>query len=209
MKTISSLNTDELKAIIDKIEYMRSTVAKSENVLTNLKSSLDKKRENYKKIEKLSIKSAVEKDREFHDLVNSENLYLNTQKEINNLKVQITDLKFRKAQLKRTISDKRLSAKGFVLYSILVKPGQFVGIGTPLARVADTSFAKLTLYLDEVDVLNAYSNSIYIDGVKTEYKISRVLKIADSKNISKYMAQIIIDAPKLFSKLVKVELKND
>lgn len=44
---------------------------------------------------------------------------------------------------------------------------------------------------------------------KTAYKISRLLNIADSKNISKYMAQIIIESPKLFSKLVKIELKSE
>jgi len=58
-------------------------------------------------------------------------------------------------------------------------------------------------------LLNAEQKSVYIDGKKTSYKISRLLNIADSKNISKYMAQIIIKSPKIFSKLVKVELKND
>ncbi len=207
IKIDSKLNKNELKSVSDKIEYMRDTVKNSETILYNLKKSLDKKRKNYKRIEQLSIKSTVEKDREFHDLVNSENLYLNTQKEINNLKVQITDLKFRKAQLIRNISDKKISAEGFTLYSIAVKPGQVVGIGTPLAKVANISFAKLTIYLDEIK--DVYNKVVYIDDKKTTYKVSRLLNIADSKNISKYMAQIIIDAPKLFSKLVKIELKDE
>ncbi|MEK6659523.1 MAG: HlyD family secretion protein, partial [Campylobacterota bacterium] len=79
----------------------------------------------------------------------------------------------------------------------------------PLAKVADDSKALLTIYLDESDVLNAKKSAIYIDGEKTSYQISRLLNIADSKNISKYMAQIVIGTPKLFSKLVKVELKNE
>jgi len=203
------LNKSELKAISKKILYLDATVKANENILKNLNQSLERKRENYKKIESLKIKSRVEKDREFHDLISSENLYLNTQKEINNLKIQVTDLRFREAQLKRNISDKNIHAKGYVLYSIAVKPGQVVGVSTPLAKIADLSHAKLTIFLDEVDVVNAKNMIIYIDGEKTNYKISRLLNIADAKNISKYMAVIIIDSPKLFSKLVKIELRSE
>jgi hypothetical protein len=207
IKLDAELSKDELKALEDKITYLRGMVQNSNKVLENLKASLEKKRVNFKRIEKLSIKSVVEKDREFYDLINSENLYLNTQKEISNLNVQITDLKLRKAQVKRAIKDKSIVAEGFVLYSISVMPGQVVGVGTPLAKVADTSFAKLTIYLDEID--DVYKKVVYIDGKKTDYKVSRVLNIADAKNISKYMAQIIIPSPKLFSKLVKVELRDE
>jgi hypothetical protein len=205
----SEVDTKELKYIQDKLKYMREIVKVNESILDNLAKNLAKKRENYKKVESLKFKSSVEKDREFSDLISSENLYLNTQKEINNLKIQITDMKLREVQLQRSIKDKNLSAKGFVLYEMLVKPGQVVGIATPLAKVADVSKAKLTIFLDEKDLLNAEQKTLYIDGKKTSYKISRVLNIADSKNISKYMAQIILKSPKIFSKLVKVELKND
>jgi hypothetical protein len=91
----------------------------------------------------------------------------------------------------------------------MVKPGQVVGVSTPLAKVADISKAILTIYLDEEDVEGAKKKVVYIDGRRTSYKISRLQNIADLKNISKYMAQIVIDPPKLFSKLVKIELKNE
>ena len=205
----SEVDTKELKYIEDKLEYMKDTVKVNESILENLAKNLAKKRENYKKVKSLKFKSSVEKDREFSDLITSENLYLNTQKEIQNLKIQITDMKLREVQLTRSIKDKNLSAKGFVLYEMLVKPGQVVGIATQLAKVADISKAKLTIYLDESDLIKAEKKTVYIDGEKTSYKISRLLNIADSKNISKYMAQIVIESPKIFSKLVKVELKND
>ena len=204
----SELDVKELNAIKDKLVYLRETVAVNENILENLKKSLIRKRENYKQIENLKIKSRIEKDREFYDLVSSENSYLGTQKEINSLKNQITDLKLRHAQLTRSIHDKNLIAKGFILYSIDVKVGQVVGMSTPLARIADTSRAILTIYLDEADVSGAKDRVVVINGQKTEYKISRILNIADSKNISKYMAQIIIKSPKIFSKLAKIELEE-
>jgi multidrug efflux pump subunit AcrA (membrane-fusion protein) len=204
----SELDAKELKFIKDKLQYLRDIIKVNENILVNLEKSLIRKRENYKRITDLKFKSTVEKDKEYYDLISNENLYLSTQKEIQNLKVQITDLKLREAQLQRSVKDKYLSDKGFVLYEISVKVGQVVGISTPLAKVADTSKAKLTIYLDEEDVADAKNKVIYINGEKTPYKISRSLNIADSKNISKYMAQIIIDSPNLFSKLATVELKD-
>lgn len=205
----AQLDNQELEFIEDKLKYLADIIAVNENILINLKKSLEKKRANYKRIESLKIKSVVEKDREFHDLISSENLFLSTQKEIQNLKVQIVDLKLRRAQLKRSVSDKNLVAKDFILYELLVKEGQVVGVATPLAKVADVSKAILTIYLDEPDVLDAKEKILYLNGEKTTYKISRLLKIADGKNISKYMAQIIIKSPKLFSKLMKIELKDD
>ena len=205
----SILDTKELTFIEEKLSYMREMVKENENVLVNLEDSLKRKRTNYEKVSNLKFKSAVEKDREFYDLVASENTYLNTKKEVQNLKLQITDLKLRRAQLQRSIKDKNLKAPNFVLYEMIVKPGKVVSMGTPLAKIADASKAKLTIYLDEVDVEGSHKKTIYIDGEKTNYKVSRMLNIADSKNISKYMAQIIIKAPKLFSKLVKVELRDE
>ncbi|MEA2099702.1 MAG: HlyD family secretion protein [Campylobacterota bacterium] len=205
----SELDKQELKYLQEKLKHLDSIVLSSEVILKNSEKSLQMKKENYKSIASLKIKSDIEKDREFYDLLLSENQYLNTKKEIRNLKIQILDLKLKIAYLKRAISDKNLKAKGFVLYSILVKKGQVVGISTPLARIADVSSAKLTIYLDKDDVLSYKSKSIYIDGMKTNYKIDRILHIADSKNISKYMAQIVIESPKIFSKLVKVEFKNE
>jgi len=179
----------------------------NEKMLKNLEESLNKKRENYKKVLSLKIKSSVEKDREFYDLISSENSFLATQKEINSLKTQIADLELHKAQLQRSIEDKTLTAKSYVLYELNVKVGEVVNKGTPLATILDTSKAILTIYLNEEDVVNAKSAVIYIDDTKTSYKITRVLNIADSKNISKYMAQIVVESPEIFSKLVKIELK--
>lgn len=205
----AKLDKDELHFAKNKIEYLKKSVLLNENILKNLELSLTKKRENYNQVKDLKIKSRIEKDKEFYDLVTSENSYLATQKEIISLKTQIADLELRKAQLIKSIEDKQLRAKEFMLYSIDVKVGQVVTLSTALAKVADTSKGLLTIYLDEEDVVNAKKSVIYIDGVRTDYKITRLLTIADSKNISKYMAQIVIKSPKIFSKLAKIELKEE
>lgn len=205
----SLLDKDDLRVTKEKLTYLKNTVTVNQKILKNLAQSLEKKRVNYDRVKKLKIKSSVEKDKEFYDLVSSENAALSTQKEINTLEAQIADLQLHKVQLQRSINDKTLQEKGFKLYSIEVKVGQVVNKGTPLATLVDDSRAILTIFLNEEDVANAKKKIIYINGVKTAYKIGRLLNIADSKNISKYKAQIIIKAPKLFSKLVQVELKDE
>ncbi len=203
------LDKKELHYVQQKLSFLENMIQINKNVLKNLEKSLEKKQQNYEKIIALKTKSAIEKDQEFYDLVNTQNQLLSTKKEIQNLQVQRADLRLKEAYLVRSINDKNLKAKDFVLYSILVKPGKVVGVSTPLAQIADTSKALLSIYLDEDDLRNVKEKTVYINGKKTEYKISRVLHIADSKNISKYKAQIIIKAPKIFSKLVKVELKDE
>ncbi len=76
-----------------------------------------------------------------------------------------------------------------------------------LAKVADTSKGVLTIFVDK-DELSAIANKkVYINGQATRYRVSRVVPIADSVNISKYKVQIVIKAPKIYSQLVKVELR--
>jgi len=205
----AKLDREELGFVTQKLEDLKGTLEVNKKILANLNEALEKKRVNYDRVKELKIKSSVEKDREFYDLVSSENAPLTIQKEINSLKNQIADLSLRKAQLERSIEDKNLKAKGFKLYSLAVKVGEVVTKGTPLATLVDESRAILTIYLNEADVLNAKSKVIYIDSKKTSYKIDRLLNIADSKNISKYKAQIIIKSPKIFSQLVKVELRDE
>ncbi len=208
IKIDSELDKDELKAVNKKLVYQNNILKLDVKVLENLKQMLVRKKVNYKKIENLKIKSRIEKDKEFYDLVSSENSYLATQKEINNLKINISDLKLKKQQLLKSINDKNICADNFVLYAILVKAGQSVNPTTPLAKVADTSKGLLSIYLDEDDLVGLKNKTIFIDGKKTDYKIARISYIADEKNISKYKAQIIIKTPKIFSKLVKIELKE-
>ena len=208
IKIDSELDEDELQAVNKKLIYQKNILVLTEQVLDNLQQMLERKKSNYEKIKNLKIKSRIEKDKEYYDLLSSENSYLATQKEINNLKTTIADLELRKEQLIKTINDKNIHAENFVLYDISVKVGQMVNIATPLAKVADTSKALLTIYLDEDDLEGLENKTLYIDGEKTEYKISRVSYIADETNISKYKAQIIIATPKIFSKLQKIELKE-
>lgn len=208
LKIDDSLDKDELEDITKKISLIKDTLEINEEILKNLTLSLEKKEMNYKNIAALKIKSKIEKDNEFYNLVVSRNNVLATKKEIYNLKIQLADLEFRKQQLEKNIKDKNLQAKGLVLYTLEVKVGQVVTPGMSLAKVADVSKALLSIYVTEDELKTLDKKIVYIDGEKTTYKPTRVLSIADEKNISKYLVQIVIKAPKVFSKLVKIELKG-
>jgi multidrug efflux pump subunit AcrA (membrane-fusion protein) len=173
----------------------------------NYDEMLVKKQRNYDNVKVLKTKSVIEKDREFYDLLTTQNQLISTQKEVDNLKVQINDLKLRAEQLDKSIADKSLSAKGYVLYQLSVKEGQVVNPGMELSKVADVSKAKLTIFLNADDMKNAKNKVIYLNGKKSDYKITRLWEIADATHLSSYKAEIIIEAPNYFSDLMKVELK--
>ena len=204
----AEIDRAELRDVKEKLIHLKETLSLNQKVLQNLQEVLKRKRANFKKTEALKIKSRIDKDREYYDLVSSENAFISTQKEVNSLKNSIADLELRETQLQKSLRDKQVTQEGYVLYSVDVKEGQVVNIGTPLATVADTSKALLTIYVDEDELEGIWQKIIYINGQKSHYKILRALKIADSVNISKYKVQIAINAPKVFSQLTKVEFKG-
>lgn len=205
----ATLDRVEQKQVKAKIVALDKTLQLNEDMLKNYEDILEKKKKNYDRVKSLKIKSDVEKDKEFYDLVNSQNQYLSTLKEIENLNIQINDLKLRSAQLAKSLDDKYLTAPGYVLYKLMVKPGQVVSMGTPLAEIADVKRAKLTIYLSAAEMKDAKDAKIKINGQLTSYKIDRLWNIADSQHLSSFKAQIIIDAPDQFSKLVKIELFHE
>jgi len=201
------LDRIELNNVRKKIALLKNTLKLNEDMQKNYTEILEKKQRNYDNIKELKTKSVIEKDREFYDLVSTQNTLISTAKEVDNLKVQINDLTLRREQLRKSIADKSLRAKGYILYSLSVKKGQVVNPGMMLSQVADISKAKLTIYLNSKDMKDAKSKTVYLNGEKTAYKVDRLWEIADSIHLSSYKAEIIIKAPKHFSELMKVELK--
>jgi len=207
IKIDDKLDRIELNNVRKKIALLKNTLKLNEAMQKNYEEILAKKQKNYDNIKDLRTKSVIEKDREFYDLVSTQNTLLSTAKEVDNLKVQINDLKLRSEQLRKSIADKSVTAKGYVLYALNVKEGQVVNPGMTLSQVADISKAKLTVFLNARDMQRAKGATIYLNGKKTDYKVDRLWSIADATHLSSYKAEIIIKAPKHFSELMKVELK--
>ena len=203
------LDKIELEQSVEKLALLKNTLKLNEEIVENYAQMLKKKDINYNRVKDLKIKSTVEKDREFYDLAATRNQYISTRKEMENLKIQINDLELRQAQLGHSIRDKHLNASGYVLYRLMVKEGQVVNPSAPLAEIADISRAKLTIYLNAEDMKGIKEKVIYLDGQKSNYKINRLWNIADATHLSSYRAEIIIDAPKRFSILIKVEFRSE
>jgi len=203
------LDRVELDKTRSKIALLENAVTLNREMAVNYERIIEKKARNYERVEALKMRSQVEKDREFYDYVATQNQLLALQKENENLKVQINDLQLRQRRLERTIADKSLEAPGYVLYALMVKEEQVVNPGTPLAQVADVRRARLTLYLSGEDRERAAAQVIYLDGQKTAYRIARLWNISDAEQLSNYKAEIIIDAPEQFSRLVKVEFRDE
>lgn len=80
-------------------------------------------------------------------------------------------------------------------------------IPTLLYEAKDLSKAKLEIFIPINDVESLMSKTIYLDNEATDLKIDKVYKVADATHISSYKAEIIVNNPKQFSKLVKIEFK--
>ena len=202
------LDRVDLNATQRSMALLEETLSINEEMAALLQKNMVRQESYYHRIEKLSTASTTQKDNAYSAFVSVKNQYLTTREKIASLKRQKTDLAYKIARLKDTIAKKSLRPKGVYLYKLMVRKGDFVAPGTPLARVDDAKRAKLVLFLDPGELEGIKKRDIYLDGVKTDYHIGKVWRIADEKFISSYRAEIYIPAPKnYFSKLVKVEIK--
>lgn len=201
------LNKKELSSLLQKKINLKKSLELNKKMSKNLSIIIQKKNTNYERIKDLPIKSNVEKDKEFFDLSNTQNQELSTLEKIETINSQLQDTKFRIEQLKRFIKDKHISAKDMVLYKLYVKKGQVVANGMNLAEIADVSKAKLTIFLNQDEIQEVDRKDIYLNGKLTSYKIDKIWPLSDSEHISSYKTEILIEAPKQFSQLYKIEFK--
>lgn len=201
------LNRVELERSIQKLASLKSMLKANMENIANLEEVAKVKKSQYERIKDLSTKSQVAKEAELIALLNSQNQVISAKSTMYNLQTQITDLTYKIESLEDTISKKRITINEGLLYSLHVKPDDFVNVGAPIAEIHDISEGKLTVYLSADDVSSIDGKTLYLDDVATEIKPNVIWMVADSKNISSYKTQIYIPAPSVFSKLVKVEWK--
>ena len=180
----------------------------NEEIADSLHGTLKRQESYYAQMSKLSTASNVQKDNAYSSYASAKTQYLSTKEKILNLQKQILDMRFKISQLQDSIAKKSIVLHNRYLYKLLVRDGDFVAPGIPLAEVKDMSRAKLVLFLDPEEIEGLEEKAVYLNGVKTAYKVDKVWKVTDEKYISSYRAEIYIDAPKVhFSELMKVEIK--
>jgi multidrug resistance efflux pump len=203
--TLDKLNLHTAKSNLDILKEMRET---NQQMIVDLESQATRLQAHYKRMNALSVVSKAQKNSAYSAHVNAKTQYLSTKEKILSLDKQIIDTEYHIAQLQETIAYKSIILKGEYLYSLLVRRGDYVAPGTPLAKVEDVSKAKLVLFLEAGEVENITERKIYVDDKPTEYKVAKVWRVADEKFISSYRAEIYIPTPKEgFSKLMKVEIR--
>ncbi len=201
------LNREDLKSAKESLKLTNEMIKLNQNILPDLKKSMQKKLNLYQKVTNLDSTSLNNKNNLFSAYISAKNQYFATKEKILNLKAQRVNLIQKINSLKDLIDKKSIKVNNKYLYSLNVRVGEFVNIGAPIATVADISKAKLTIYLNSDDLKDLDKKSIYIDGKKRDLKFNKVWKIADREYISSYKAEIILKPFKEFSKLVKVEIK--
>ena len=185
------INNKFIVRIDDKINKIE--LAQARFKLRNLEEILKLQKETLESYNKVASKSKVEKYAQKITLLNTLN--------------SISDLKVKIKILEDQIVKKNISANGVFLSEVLVEKGDYVNPGTALYTAYDLSSGKLEIYIP-IDKAKEYKNkTIYIDGKKTDLKINKLSRVADSKHISSYKCEIILKDVKEFSKLVKIEFK--
>lgn len=202
------LDRVNLKTSEESVLLLRQMLNINKDIANSLSETVKRQESYYHRINKLSTASKTQKDNAYSAFSSAKTQYLNTREKIVSLEKQILDMQDRIAQLKDSIFKKSIVLKKMYLYEIIVRQGDFVTPGSPLARVVDTSLAKLVLFLEADELAQIDQKTVYLDDKKTEYKVDKVWRVADEKFISSYRAEIYISAPEMsFSKLRKVEIK--
>ncbi|MCB4782542.1 MAG: HlyD family efflux transporter periplasmic adaptor subunit [Sulfurovum sp.] len=202
------LDKANLQATKESIVLFEKMLEINREIASSLSEMVERQQEHYKRISKIVTASKTQKDSAYNAYVSAKTQYLGTQEKIASLKKQLLDTRYKLAMLEDTIKKKSVVLYRKYLYKLMVKEGDFITRGTPLARIDDTSRAKLVFYLESEEVENIKEKQVYLNDTKTDYHVNKVWRVADEKYISSYRAEIYIDAPKQhFSQLIKIEIK--
>ncbi len=202
------LDKTNLKNTKESITLLEEMLGINEEVASSLSETVKRQRSYYERISKLPTASRTQKDNAYSAYASAKTQYLGTKEKIISLRKQLLDAKYKAVMLEDTIEKKSIVVKQKYLYKLMVREGDFVSPGTPLAQVDDASRAKLVLFLEPEELIGVKKKKVYINGKETDLKVDKVWSVADEKYISSYRAEIYIPAPKgHFSELVKVELK--
>ncbi len=203
-----ALDKINLEASNKNVTLLHEMLDINKEIAKSLQSTVERQEGYYNRINKLSTASKTQKDTAFSSFSSAKTQYLGAKEKIVNLEKQILDAAYKIAQLKDSIEKKSLVLEDKYLYKLLVRKGEFVSPGTVLAQVMDMSQGKLLLFLERDELEDLDQKIVYLDGKKTDYKVSKVWRVSDEKFISSYRAEIYITAPEdIFSKLIKVEIK--
>ena len=178
----------EIDSQVNKVD-----LEQSRNKLKFIDEMIKIEKNNYDRLNQVSSKSAFEKD---------------TQKlKVINLESSRADMLIKIETLKDAISNKKLVEKSNYIFNIAVKDGDYVNAGTLLYESKDLSKGKLEIFVPIAQIDEIKNREIFLDGIKSDIKISKIYDVADAVNISSYKVELIVSNVKTFSRLVKIEFR--
>ncbi len=190
------------------LKLLQSNLKLTGEMLPGLEGSWKRQAGYFRRLKDLATASQTQKDQAYQAMVAAQNQYLSTRQQALSLQRSILEMEQKIATLEDRIAKKRLRLKNRYLYRLLVRKGEFAGIGTPLAIVDDLSRARLVIYLSADELKNLDRLKLWLNGKKSDLKFSKIWKEADDTYLSSYRAEIELPAGLYpFSSLVKVELK--
>ncbi|WP_321470194.1 hypothetical protein [Halarcobacter sp.] len=178
----------EIDSYVDRIDLEQSL-----KKLEAMNEMIKLQNTNYQRLMQIKSKSGYEKDNQKINVVN--------------LEINKADILINIANLRDSIKNKKLIEKNYYIYNIAVNEGDYVTPGTLLYEAKDLSKGKLEIFIPILDIDTIKDKDIYLDGKKTDLKINKIYNVADSKHISSYKVKIIVNNPKQFSRLIKIEFK--
>jgi multidrug resistance efflux pump len=203
-----ALDKTNLKDTKQSIGLLEQMLGINQEIASSLAGTVKRQEGYFKRISKLSTASKTQKDNAYSSFSSAKTQYLGTKEKIVSLQKQILDMKYKASQLEDTLVKKSIIPENKYLYKLLVRKGDFVAPGSPLAEIQDASRAKLVLFLEPEELPGVEKKTVFINDKRTAYKVGKGWRVADEKFISSYRAEIYIPAPKNeFSKLLKVEIK--
>ena len=198
----------QYKSLQQSLELLKKSLSLTQKMLDNSKTVFERDFDYYSRIKDLKTKSKTEKDKIYAAMIASKNQILNFKQNITTLKRQIADTKYQLARLNDILKKKAIKAKNLYIYKVIAKEGDYVNPGVLLLKVMDLSKGRLTLYVDADEAKDISKKKIYINDKLTNYKVDKLIRVADETHISAYRVEIIVDNPNnLFSRLLKVEIK--
>ena len=202
-----NIDKKDLQNSLASKKYIQEMIKLNKALLPALQKNLLNKKRLFKRVENLNSTSVSQKDSLYSAYISALTQFNGTKEKILNLKNQLASLNQKIATLMDRIDKKSIKVKNRYLYKLNVREGEYINIGMPIATISDISKAKLTIFLSDDELKDIDKKSIYINGKKTNLKFSKIWKIADSKYISAYRAEIVLKPIVRFSKLIKVEVK--
>ena len=193
VKLDDKVEKSNLKNIQNQIKILKEEINNQQEIVKRKKSI-------YLRYQNLSSKSVEQKDMKFYDYISSLNQLLN-------LKTNLSNLNNELVKVKDLIDKKNIKFSGY-LYEISVSKGDYVAPGSKIALGYDISKEKIDIFvpIDKIDLIK--NKIIYINGKKSNFKISKIWSMSDTKYITSYKVELEGKGLKL-GDIVNVEFKRE